>query len=274
MRPRHMNSRFFAQAAGLSCSAALALAFPAQAQLHRDIHMLPQAGTIVTGAVLFDEPGQPVEPGVRVFSAPLGEFANGTNDPGFNAASGSFAQGSLAGFDILDALRKWDGSDFDAIPTERMTVTLGAQNRQTPTIADQFVAGFNFVQAGSNGGFHQHVNYFLSSPASNGVYLLKIQVRVAGFTQSEPLYVVFNQRENSVSFQAAIDYVQNVILAPAVCVGDANGDDVVNFNDITSVLANLGVTGAPGIPGDADRDGFVAFGDITFVLSSLGSVCE
>ncbi len=57
---------------------------------------------------------------------------------------------------------------------------------------------------------------------------------------------------------------------PGPCPGDANGDGVVNFADITSVLANFGTVYPPGIltgPGDADHDGDVDFADITSVLS-------
>ena len=61
--------------------------------------------------------------------------------------------------------------------------------------------------------------------------------------------------------------------APTFCLGDADGSGAVNFADVTSVLANLGSTGAPGIAGDADGDGFVNFSDITAVLASLGAAC-
>jgi hypothetical protein len=62
--------------------------------------------------------------------------------------------------------------------------------------------------------------------------------------------------------------------APAVCVapalnGDANGDGMVNFADITSVLANFNMTGPPRRPGDANGDGVVNFADITTVLANF-----
>jgi hypothetical protein len=63
--------------------------------------------------------------------------------------------------------------------------------------------------------------------------------------------------------------------APAPpCFGDADGSGVVDFGDITAVLANWGNTGAPFIPGDADGSGTVDFGDITTVLAQFGSVCS
>jgi hypothetical protein len=64
-----------------------------------------------------------------------------------------------------------------------------------------------------------------------------------------------------------------VVPAPA-CPGDTNNDNVVNFLDITTVLANFGTsypfsTG----PGDADENGVVQFLDITTVLANFGTSC-
>lgn len=63
---------------------------------------------------------------------------------------------------------------------------------------------------------------------------------------------------------------------PQPCMGDANNDGIVNFGDITSVLANFGNTYPPGVvngPGDANHDGVVNFADITAVLANFGNIC-
>jgi lysophospholipase L1-like esterase len=62
-----------------------------------------------------------------------------------------------------------------------------------------------------------------------------------------------------------------------LCAGDANGDGVSNFDDITSVLTNWGrdysrTTFLIG-PGDADLDAFVDFDDMTQVIVSWGQAC-
>lgn len=54
------------------------------------------------------------------------------------------------------------------------------------------------------------------------------------------------------------------------CPGDANGDGVVDYGDITSVLVNWG---GPGPAGDADHDCDVDFADITEVLTNQGVPC-
>lgn len=63
------------------------------------------------------------------------------------------------------------------------------------------------------------------------------------------------------------------VAAPAPCVGDADNDGVVNFSDITSVLANFGLTNAGPGQGDADVSGSVDFSDVTSVLANFGSDC-
>lgn len=63
-------------------------------------------------------------------------------------------------------------------------------------------------------------------------------------------------------------------VAPPFCQGDANGDLIVNFQDITAVLSNWGEAPGFGGPGDANNDGAVDFQDITAVLSNWGAVCQ
>lgn len=58
------------------------------------------------------------------------------------------------------------------------------------------------------------------------------------------------------------------------CTGDANGDNVVNFSDVSAVLTSFGADYAPGTgPGDANGDGLVNFGDITAVLTNFNAMC-
>lgn len=57
-------------------------------------------------------------------------------------------------------------------------------------------------------------------------------------------------------------------------LGDADGDALVSFSDITSVLSNWGADYTPGWgPGDANADALVDFADVTAVLSNWGSGC-
>ncbi len=56
------------------------------------------------------------------------------------------------------------------------------------------------------------------------------------------------------------------------CIGDVNGDRVVNFADLNIVLGNFGQAGT-GLPGDVNNDGVVNFADLNIVLGAFGTVC-
>lgn len=68
--------------------------------------------------------------------------------------------------------------------------------------------------------------------------------------------------------------VLNVTCVSSACPGDGDGNRIVNFLDITNVLANFGSTVTPYTSGDTDGTGTVAFLDITTVLANFGNVCQ
>ncbi len=56
------------------------------------------------------------------------------------------------------------------------------------------------------------------------------------------------------------------------CPGDTNGDNIVNFTDLNTVLSTFGQIGS-GLAGDVNGDGIVDFTDLNIVLSNFGMVC-
>lgn len=56
------------------------------------------------------------------------------------------------------------------------------------------------------------------------------------------------------------------------CPGDTNGDNLVNFTDLNTVLSEFGLSG-PGLSGDLNDDGTVNFVDLNGVLSAFGVDC-
>ncbi len=57
------------------------------------------------------------------------------------------------------------------------------------------------------------------------------------------------------------------------CPGDTNGDNVVNFTDLNTVLSEFGQTGV-GLAGDVNGDEVVNFNDLNTVLSNFGASCN
>lgn len=183
---------------------ALSLSTVAAAQHADDIELSVVNGRITLSA--------------SVFGAELGEsFPNFANDPGFDSAPGTFPPGSQIGFSVLDALRKWDASDFDAVPAETMSISSGPALVTTPATAGSVVAGFA-LNVPASGAWHQHLGYTLNDPASDGIYMLKLELfsSDAAIGKSEPFYLVFNQNSDEAMHEAAIAYVEsNLVPEPA-----------------------------------------------------------
>lgn len=72
------------------------------------------------------------------------------------------------------------------------------------------------------------------------------------------------------------DATSFVSLAPVCCPGDADGSGHVDFDDLTTTLANFGNTGSAGqfFPGDSDCNGSVNFDDLTTTLAHFGADCQ
>jgi len=244
---------------------------------HVDVQVAVENGRLVTGRVDFTQPGNPIDPTWRVFEAAFGEFPGFTDDPGFNASSGSgLPQGTLLGFDILDAVRKWNAGNqnFETIPAETILVTFGgSSNATSPLECNGSTPGFWFASASATGTIHSHVGYFLNAPQSDGVYLLKLRLRTsnAGIAPSEPFWVVFSQNDLA-GRSAAAAYVRAMI-EPDPCGSDFNGDGAVNGADLSVLLSTFGRCVLGGSAADANGDGVIDGADLSVLLSNFGRTC-
>jgi hypothetical protein len=67
-------------------------------------------------------------------------------------------------------------------------------------------------------------------------------------------------------------WVGCTLAADPTCPGDTNGDGVVNFADLNTVLGAFGQIGDD-LPADLNGDGFVNFNDLNEALSNFGNIC-
>lgn len=228
---------------------------PAIAQLHSsDIAVGVVDGRIVTG-VIDPDTGTPAFPW-SVYLGTFGDlgpgFENFTSDPGFDSL-GVFAPGTKIGFDILRALRSWDGSGFSTIPAETIVIAKGGQQAQTPA-SDSVVAGFVFGEANAGGKFHHHVGYTLTAPHASGVYLLELRLWSPTLEESKPFWIVFNQNEDPGVHQQAAQWVLDNL---ATCRPDCEGDGDLDVFDYLCFLGRFSVQDPyADFEGDGDWDVF------------------
>ncbi|GJM19757.1 MAG: hypothetical protein DHS20C14_19700 [Phycisphaeraceae bacterium] len=202
-------------------------------------------------------------------------FANFTNDPGVDSQPGQLVPGMAIGFDVLAALREWDGEDFDAISDDTVSVRDSSVILATTPAEDEVVPGDVFGTADNDAGavFHNHVQFFLNYPSTtvvDGVWLFqwRLWTETPGIAPSETAYVVFAQGAGLADLDDAVDWVEANLVAP-VCFADCDGTGVLNVDDIDCYVAGF-LGGDLGVA-DCDANGVLNVDDIDcFVTSFLG----
>jgi hypothetical protein len=255
----------------LSGVALAACAAVAHAQHAGDIGLTVGAdGAIVTHLIS----GSSLVP-ERVFTAAFGDTGvpNFTQNPGFDAGSGTFPVTARIGFDFRAPLQRWTGDAFaathpqDPLLGERLRasfISLSATTGAAP------VAGFSLAVQG-DGGWHRHISWTLvpatgaSAPAS-GVYLVELSLWCTdpGIGGSEPFWIVMSAGARAADIELATQWVRDAIRG--ACPADLDGTGTVDGLDLAALLANWGGAG----DGDIDGNGTVDGVDLSSVLAAWG----
>jgi hypothetical protein len=250
----------------LTIIASAAIATTAVAQHGGDIILGVEAGRIVTGEL---DGGVPHFPH-RVFLGEFGELIpNWTDEPGFDSEAGAFEPGARLGFDIMRALRLWDGEDFDEVPAEQLRISKAGLEVETPA-SDTLTPGFVFGAASATGTFHHHLAFELVAPASDGIYLLELTLWADGGDPdaSRPFWIVFNQNRPEPEHEAAAEWVE---MALAGCRADLDGDGALSFFDFL-MFQNLFAGGD--LAADFDGDGSLTFFDFLAFQNEFAAGCR
>jgi hypothetical protein len=208
----------------------------------------------------------------------IGQFPNLTDDPGFDSFSGSFPAGTQIGFDLLAALRLWDGDDFETIdPDYAMSVTKGDQVATTPAI-DGRVPGFTFGSADSGGRFHHHVRFFLDPFEFNavpGLWLLELELWSTNpaVLPSEPFYLVFASGSEALGQQEdALAWVEQNLIGGLCNPADiAEPSGILDLADIGAFVG--GFTGGDLIADLAEPFGVYDLADIATFVNAFTAGC-
>jgi len=181
-----------------------------------DVLLRESGGQIVTGSWSHDTDSV-VEARERVFAFEWGndEGANISDEPGFFAEPGTL-NGLSWGVNFTDALRVWNGTDFDTVSPDTVTFELLGAEQDTPPSAGGFTGGFG-IPVGP-GGFDDHYEIVINAPAS-GIYLISMEAfaQSAGLgavvpETSEEFWFVGNFGGDEIDHEAAIEFVEDVIV--------------------------------------------------------------
>lgn len=261
-----LTQRFPIRSTILAAALTLLMAPPtASAQEHEgDIVLLVDNAQIITTDAQYDP--------LCTFGTRL-ETGNQTNDPGFDSPTSEFPANSEVGFTLLNALRVWDGTDFDTIPTERLEMSWGPLGPVTTPLDDTPVDGFT-LGVGQSGEFHYHYKFKLTSPAAPGVYLMTLQMWSddAAIAPSEPIHLVLAQTVDDQVFAEALDWWERngAWCTASDCVADFNGDETVDTRD---VLAFLNAWSNEDPTADINGDGSVDTRDVLAYLNLWTAGC-
>jgi hypothetical protein len=207
--------------------------------------------------------------GEQIFTAAFGDsgFDYFTQNPGWDAAPGTFTPGATFSWSAVAGLKKYEsGVGFVASPAtlrvsfSTISVTVGAE----PT------EGFA-LQVQPDGGFHKHVNFFLQgengAEPEAGAYLLETQLEIidSGIAPSQSVYVIFDNMAPEIQTEAAA-FLEEAL--DSSCPADVDGDDSIGFADVLAVLADWGCESCPA--SDVDGDGLVGFSDVLGVIANWG----
>jgi hypothetical protein len=247
------------------CAMASLITPSARAQHAGDIAITLSNGALQTNR--YDENLQPVP--ARVFTGTFGDTGvpQFTADPGYEAASGTFATGTRIGWKSVASLLRWDGNDFVATDAQVQFKYLTASF----VVGASPVTGFT-VLVSSSGGLHRHLNMTLlgagGAAPQAGAYLVPMQLyTTTPSMQSETYWLVLNESLPQPAFDSAVAEAR-ARFEGAACFGDVDGSGEIDNGDVAFALLDYGP--CAGCPSDLDGTGEVDFGDVALILLSTG----
>ena len=283
---------------------ALTCPYPALAE-HVDILAYNRNGAIDTGYVDVDS-GSTLT-GIRLFTETFTSVYPGllgTTSPGFYSNNEyPLPASSNLSFDALAIthpqtqskynLMYWDGEGdvvFD-LPISGTTLQFRLSSSTNISVdgSSDDVSGFVLDGTSPEGILHKHISYSArgsggSNPA-DGLYLVAINLKMPGLTDSEPIYLLFNadyqrNEHNQIIYQGDLPLVDmnSEALAQAWIEqyliggnleGDLNRDGFVGLDDLDIVLGDWNLTVPPGNQlADPSGDGYIGLDDLDAVLGN------
>ena len=241
-----------------------------------DVYIYVEEGHIETGLVDEDE----AEEHVRVFEAEFGEsgLPEYTDEPGWEAFSGTFDPQLRVGWNAVHGLERWNGDGFDGSLDETIIVNFSTLSFE---IGSEPVDGFDLAVA-SDGSFHRHIGFLMDHPKGNpaeGIYLVELELFAADLKggsapeHSEPFWIVFNYGGSEEDHEAAVEWVAENLAEEDhghhdECHADFDADGHVDVLDLLILIGDWGT--CSGCATDLDENGTVNVADLLDLMADWG----
>ena len=285
---------------------ALAASSSSSAAVHVDVMVQQQNDTLVTGAG--DYFGSFYTIGQRVFTGSLLSNYRAAN-PGFFALAESNTSNpaeplpadtglywdflTMRNDFTVSNLFYWDGIDDadDGLSLDDVEFTvpdnelfyLVNNGTYIADASDQMVTGGKIDTTAYDGSMHKHPAYILDasdgSTPDSGVYMVSLQVRMAGLETSEPFFLLMGTSDlddETLDYSAAwVEENIDMLTSPLVA-GDYNGDGMVDLADFTVWRNSLGSTTNLAANGDnsGTSQGVIDAADYLVWKQNFGSSTE
>lgn len=236
-----------------------------------DVGLLVVDNTIVTGLV---DNNDIIER--RVFVADLFPFFGFpfADDPGFDTRLNTLPPFSVIRLNMTDALRVWNGTDFDELATMdtgsgpepiRVEISFGMFDVLSPTSPGALVNGPSFAVS-TLGDLHVHPQHLFDPSLPDGLYLLTFEIESnAGLGTSAPFWFIYEWNSAPGELAAAQQWiVDNLIDSVEPIPGDLNDDMAVNGSDLLLLLNDWGSADSAA---DINSDGTVDGADLLLLLN-------
>ena len=206
----------------------------------------------------------------QIFTASFGDsgFDYFTQNPGWNAAPGTFIPGTTFTWSAVSGLKVYEPGVGFVATSATLRVSFSTAS---VTIGSDPTAGFS-LQVQPDGGFHKHPNFFLQGPNGSdpepGAYLLETQLEISepGVDASESVFVVYDNMASDLQIEA-VGHLTEILDGPD-CPSDIDQDGSVDFADVLTLLGDWACDSCP--DSDVDNSGNVDFSDLLTVIANWG----
>lgn len=141
-------------------------------------------------------------------------------------------------------------------------------------LANNLSAARSVAGVDVGGGFRDGLWLSLDQAVTHPGDLSLIRSSTIGFTAGSAGGRVFSHRGGHANGALSTFLFMGIYPGcPIFANADTNGDGVINFADLNTVLGAFGQTGF-GAPGDVNDDGVINFADLNAVLGAFGASCD